>query len=59
MDEKKEDVYHVDAVKREDDGHVQTMEEEAVDNAKHINLSWRSWVVVFFCCFAYVPRVQS
>jgi hypothetical protein len=32
---------------------VVPIEEEAVSNAVHINLSWRSWLVVFITCFAY------
>lgn len=31
---------------------VVPIEEEAVRNAVHINLSWRSWLVVFITCFA-------
>lgn len=34
---------------------VVPLEEEAVRNAVHINLSWRSWLVVFMTCFAWVP----
>ena len=26
--------------------------EEAVQDAVHIDLTWRSWLVVFICCFA-------
>jgi hypothetical protein len=34
------------------DTHIKTIEEEATEDATHVNLSWRSWVVVFVCCFA-------
>jgi hypothetical protein len=34
--------------------HIAPIEQEATEDAKHINLSWRSWVVVFVCCWAYV-----
>jgi hypothetical protein len=33
--------------------HIAPIEQEATEDAKHINLSWRSWVVVFVCCWAY------
>ncbi|EPE09093.1 mfs general substrate transporter [Ophiostoma piceae UAMH 11346] len=33
------------------------IELEAVDNAIHINLSWRSWLVVFLTCFAIMAQV--
>lgn len=33
---------------------IAPIEEEALEDAKHVNLSWRSWVVVFVCCWAYV-----
>lgn len=28
-----------------------------MENANHVNLSWRSWIVVFFCCFAILAQV--
>jgi hypothetical protein len=31
--------------------------EEAQEDARHINLSWRSWIVVFFCCWAIMAQV--
>lgn len=34
--------------------HIVPIEQEATEDAKHVELSWRSWVVVFVCCFAYV-----
>ncbi|CAK7237427.1 hypothetical protein SCUCBS95973_009956 [Sporothrix curviconia] len=33
------------------------IEEEAVRNAVHIDLSWRSWLVVFITCFAIMAQV--
>ncbi|OAA59098.1 Major facilitator superfamily domain, general substrate transporter [Niveomyces insectorum RCEF 264] len=33
------------------------LEEEAVSGAVHINLSWRSWLVVFVTCFAIMAQV--
>jgi hypothetical protein len=37
--------------------HIVPLEEEATEDAKHVDLSWRSWVVVFVCCFAYVATL--
>ncbi|KAH8723565.1 major facilitator superfamily domain-containing protein [Phaeosphaeriaceae sp. PMI808] len=37
--------------------HIVPIEQEAIEDAKHINLSWRSWVVVFICCFAVMSQV--
>lgn len=36
--------------------HVSTELPIAVDD-EHINLGWRSWLVVFMTCFAYVPII--
>ncbi|KAF3764159.1 MFS general substrate transporter [Cryphonectria parasitica EP155] len=36
---------------------VVPIEEEAVLDAQHINLSWRSWLVVFVTCFAIMAQV--
>ncbi|CAK7213693.1 hypothetical protein SBRCBS47491_001892 [Sporothrix bragantina] len=36
---------------------IMPIEEEAVRNAVHINLSWRSWLVVFITCFAIMAQV--
>ncbi|KJR89997.1 uncharacterized protein SPSK_06110 [Sporothrix schenckii 1099-18] len=36
---------------------VVPIEEEAVRNAVHIHLSWRSWLVVFITCFAIMAQV--
>jgi hypothetical protein len=35
------------------DAHIVPIEQEAIEDARHIDLSWRSWMVVFVCCFAY------
>ncbi|KAF1979191.1 MFS general substrate transporter [Bimuria novae-zelandiae CBS 107.79] len=37
--------------------HVVSMQEEAQDDAIHIQLTWRSWMVVFVSCFAIVAQV--
>ena len=34
------------------DMHIVPIDQEAVEDVKHVNLSWRSWMVVFCCCFA-------
>jgi hypothetical protein len=36
------------------DMHIVPIDQEATEDVKHVNLSWRSWMVVFCCCFAYV-----
>ncbi|RYO87742.1 hypothetical protein DL762_004135 [Monosporascus cannonballus] len=33
------------------------IEEEAVQDAYHVHLSWRSWLVVFISCFAIMSQV--
>lgn len=33
------------------------IEEEALEDAEHVNLSWRSWLVVFITCFAIMAQV--
>lgn len=38
--------------------HIVPIDQEANEDVKHVNLSWRSWVVVFCCCFAYVVYSQ-
>jgi hypothetical protein len=48
-----EDSHNVNHHKPHTTAHIVPIEQEAVEDAKHINLSWRSWVVVFVCCFAY------
>jgi hypothetical protein len=35
------------------------MQEEAQDDRVHIHLTWRSWMVVFVSCFAYVACTSS
>jgi hypothetical protein len=39
--------------KAHSDAHIVPIEQEVVEDARHVDLSWRSWVVVFVCCFAY------
>jgi len=34
--------------------HIVSIQQEAAEDARHIDLSWRSWLVVFITCFAYV-----
>ncbi|KAI1407673.1 MFS general substrate transporter [Hypoxylon sp. FL1857] len=36
---------------------VVPIEQEAVEDAYHIHLSWRSWLVVFITCFAVMAQV--
>jgi len=56
----KDEVTHIegthDAAPRKSltEAHIVPIEQEAVEDVHHVNLSWRSWVVVFVCCFAYV-----
>jgi hypothetical protein len=59
MEEKREEVQHIDAVeaahqRNSHEAHVIPLQREAMEDARHVDLSWRSWIVVFFCCFAYV-----
>ncbi|XP_014555223.1 hypothetical protein COCVIDRAFT_27846 [Bipolaris victoriae FI3] len=37
--------------------HIVPIDQEANEDVKHVNLSWRSWVVVFCCCFAVMSQV--
>ncbi|OAL45210.1 MFS general substrate transporter [Pyrenochaeta sp. DS3sAY3a] len=37
--------------------HIVPIEQEAVEHAVHVDLSWRSWVVVIVCCFAVLAQV--
>ncbi|KAI1258818.1 MFS general substrate transporter [Xylariaceae sp. FL1019] len=39
------------------DSEIVPLEQEAVENAYHVNLSWRSWLVVFITCFAVLTQV--
>jgi hypothetical protein len=57
MDEKTENT-HVE-VAPNPAVHIVPIDQEANENVEHVNLSWRSWVVVFCCCFAYVAHYQS
>ena len=34
------------------DAHIVPLEQEAHEDAMHIDLTWRSWLVVFVTCFA-------
>ncbi|KAF1828734.1 MFS general substrate transporter [Decorospora gaudefroyi] len=54
--ESKTGVTHVEAT-RTADAHIVPLEQEANEDVKHINLSWRSWIVVFCCCFAVMTQV--
>ena len=37
--------------------HIVPIEEEAHQNASHVDLGWRSWLVVFITCFAVGAQV--
>jgi MFS family permease len=37
--------------------HIVPAEQEAVEDVTHVNLSWRSWLVVFVTCFAIMSQV--
>ncbi|CAO2648673.1 Nn.00g079400.m01.CDS01 [Neocucurbitaria sp. VM-36] len=43
---------HADA-----NAYVVPIEVEANEDVKHVNLSWRSWIVVFVTCFAVMSQV--
>jgi hypothetical protein len=45
--------------KHHTDAHIVPIEQEVNEDVRHIDLSWRSWVVVFVCCFAYATFVSS
>lgn len=55
--------HHPDPRVSSDKGHHGTqpaivpIEEEALEDAEHIHLSWRSWLVVFITCFAIMAQV--
>jgi len=34
------------------DAHIVPIDQEANEDVHHVKLSWRSWMVVFCCCFA-------
>ncbi|KAI0113934.1 major facilitator superfamily domain-containing protein [Nemania sp. FL0031] len=40
-----------------EDAAVVPIQQEAVEDAQHIQLSWRSWLVVFITCFAILAQV--
>ena len=44
---------HIEATHARE-AHIVPIDQEANDDIHHVNLSWRSWMVVFCCCFAYV-----
>ncbi|KAI1855794.1 hypothetical protein JX265_012239 [Neoarthrinium moseri] len=50
------DKVEVDAIHQEEKTIV-PIEEEAADEGIQVNLSWRSWVVVFITCFAIMAQV--
>lgn len=52
-----QDSHYADHHKSRTEAHIVPIAQEAVEDVKHVNLSWRSWVVVFVCCFAYVEPV--
>ncbi|KAF2279816.1 MFS general substrate transporter [Westerdykella ornata] len=54
MEPKTVDDVHVEAVHGP---HIVPIEQEATEDVKHVNLTWRSWVVVFCCCFAVMSQV--
>ncbi|KAJ5022970.1 major facilitator superfamily domain-containing protein [Bipolaris maydis] len=55
MDDKTETT-HVE-VANSRTAHIVPIDQEANEDVKHVNLSWRSWVVVFCCCFAVMSQV--
>ncbi|ORY02176.1 major facilitator superfamily domain-containing protein [Clohesyomyces aquaticus] len=64
MDSKAEAVHEVETVNpshhhhsHTHDAHVVPIEQEANENAIHVDLSWRSWLVVFVTCFAIMAQV--
>jgi hypothetical protein len=48
-----EDSHDLPHRKLHTDTHIVPIEQEATEDVRHVDLSWRSWVVVFVCCFAY------
>ena len=60
----KDEVHEVETVGRSEphkslhhDAHIVPLEQEAHEDVQHINLSWRSWLVVFITCFAILAQV--
>ncbi|KAI4679388.1 uncharacterized protein J4E84_008419 [Alternaria hordeiaustralica] len=39
------------------DAHIVSIDQEANEDVHHVKLSWRSWMVVFCCCFAVMSQV--
>ncbi|KAI4914540.1 hypothetical protein J4E85_010606 [Alternaria conjuncta] len=39
------------------DAHIVPIDQEANEDVHHVKLSWRSWMVVFCCCFAVMSQV--
>lgn len=48
----KSGVAHIEAA-HDHSPHIVPIDQEASENVQHVDLSWRSWIVVFCCCFAY------
>lgn len=50
-----EDTHNAPPRKSLTEAHIDIVpiDQEATEDVRHINLGWRSWVVVFVCCFAY------
>jgi MFS family permease len=59
--EGKDEVQQVETTPQHHPKHVQPnivpLEQEAVEDVTHVNLSWRSWLVVFVTCFAIMSQV--
>ncbi|KAF2024007.1 MFS general substrate transporter [Setomelanomma holmii] len=59
----KDEVSHVEGDrdashhKSHPEAHIVSLAQEATEDARHIDLSWRSWMVVFVCCFAVMSQV--
>ncbi|KAK3067965.1 hypothetical protein LTR53_014821 [Teratosphaeriaceae sp. CCFEE 6253] len=60
----KADVVRADAVEHHTPQHTRELETEPpmqhiaeYQDAEHINLTWKSWMVVFVCCFAIMAQV--
>ncbi|RYN20008.1 hypothetical protein AA0115_g10411 [Alternaria tenuissima] len=47
---------HIEATHARE-AHIVPIDQEANDDIHHVNLSWRSWMVVFCCCFAVMSQV--
>ncbi|KAI1390477.1 MFS general substrate transporter [Hypoxylon trugodes] len=51
VDDQKPEIGHKEELE------IVPIEQEAVEGAYHVNLSWRSWLVVFITCFAVTAQV--